>query len=86
MARIRLHVTSDAALTLTEQKGASLSLKGDYVGDPLPEYHGPCTVTPATYEQTLTTHGTRMATDVTIAPIPSNYGLITWNGSVITVS
>lgn len=86
MARIRLHVTSDAALSLREQGDASLSLKGDYVGDPLPEYHGPVTVTPATYEQTLLTHGTHLSQDVTIAPIPNNYGLITWNGSTLTVS
>jgi len=24
--------------------------------------------------------------DITIAPIPSNYGLITWDGSVLMVS
>ena len=27
-----------------------------------------------------------MASDVTVNPIPSNYGLITWDGSVLTVS
>ena len=28
----------------------------------------------------------QMTDDVTIKPIPQNYGLITWNGSFLTVS
>lgn len=39
---------------------------------------------------TLETQGTWVEDDITIDntadPIPSNYGLITWNGSVLTVS
>ena len=53
------------------------------VGDP---YEGPTTVTPNGETQTLSTRGKTMASDVTVNPIPSNYGLITWDGSVLTVS
>ena len=49
-------------------------------------YQGDYTVTPTTYTQTLSTSGLVMEQDVTINPIPSNYGLITWNGSFLTVS
>lgn len=49
-------------------------------------YEGSYTVTPTMETQTLLTNGKLLARDVTINPIPSNYGLITWNGSTLTVS
>lgn len=49
-------------------------------------YTGEYEVTPTTETQTLTTVGKRMTDNVTINPIPSNYGLITYNGAVLTVS
>ena len=52
----------------------------------LPPYTGPYTVTPTQSTQTLSTTGKRMTGNVTISPIPSNYGLITWDGSVLNVS
>lgn len=52
----------------------------------LEEYEGPYTVTPSEDTQTLGTEGFHMARDVTINPIPSNYGRITYNGSILTVS
>lgn len=56
----------------------------DYVErDP---YTGDYEVTPSDEAQVLLTDGFRMTDNVTINPIPSNYGLITWDGSVITVS
>ena len=56
----------------------------DYVErDP---YTGDYAVTPSGETQTLNTNGLRMTDNVTVNPIPSNYGLITWNGAVLTVS
>lgn len=53
----------------------------------VPRYAGPYEVTPRAHEQvTLPTEGLLMGADVTINPIPSNYGLITWNGATLTVS
>ena len=49
-------------------------------------FQGPYTVTPSRSQQALSTEGLKMAQNVVIEPIPSNYGLITWNGSVLTVS
>lgn len=49
-------------------------------------YTGDYTVTPSSETQTLQTNGLRMTDDITINPIPNNYGLITWDGSTITVS
>lgn len=49
-------------------------------------YGGPYEVTPSAETQTLSTDGLVMTRDVTVNPIPSNYGLITWNGATLTVS
>ena len=49
-------------------------------------YEGPYEATPTQFTQTLSTEGFTMAQDVITHPIPSNYGLITYNGSIITVS
>lgn len=49
-------------------------------------YTGPYHVTPAAESQVLETTDMIMDEDVVIDPIPSNYGLITWNGSTLTVS
>ena len=50
------------------------------------EYSGEYEVTPSMEEQVLPTTGKTLARDVVIGAIPSNYGLITWSGSVLTVS
>lgn len=49
-------------------------------------YAGPYTVTPTRSQQVLQTSRLFMTGNVTVEPIPSNYGLITWNGAVLTVS
>lgn len=51
-----------------------------------PAYAGPYTVAPSAEAQTLNTLGLYMQEDITIEPIPSNYGLITWDGLGIRVS
>lgn len=49
-------------------------------------YTGEYEVTPSSETQTLDTTGKRMTRPVVVNPIPNNYGLITWNGSFLTVS
>jgi hypothetical protein len=49
-------------------------------------YTGDYTITPTQETQVLMTSNLRMTDNVTINPIPSNYGLITWDGSKLTVS
>lgn len=51
-----------------------------------PSYGGDYEITPAEEAQILETDQLYMQGDITINPIPSNYGLITWNGSTLTVS
>lgn len=51
-----------------------------------PSYTGSVVVTPSAEAQTLETAGLMVSENIVINPIPQNYGLITWNGSKLTVS
>ena len=51
-----------------------------------PEYAGPYTITPTRQAQTIQTEGFILTDNLTVEPIPNNYGLITYNGGIITVS
>lgn len=55
-------------------------------GKVYPVYGGATTVTPSGSAHVLATEGTAVLADIVVNPIPSNYGLITWDGSTITVS
>ena len=54
--------------------------------DERPAYDGPYSVTPSAEAQTLETNGKRMTGNVTVGAIPSNYGLVEWNGAYIRIS
>lgn len=51
-----------------------------------PIYDGAYEFTPTQETQVVECGGKAMSGDITINPIPNNYGLITWDGSVLTVS
>ena len=50
------------------------------------EYTGPTEFTPSGETQTAETENLVLTSNIIINPIPSNYGLITWNGAALTVS
>lgn len=49
-------------------------------------YDGPYEFIPGDTARTVEIKGLMAKQDIIIDPIPNNYGRITWNGSVITVS
>ena len=66
-----------------------LGAEDDYEFDTVFEgktYVGPTTITPSRNSQILHTKETMLPSDIVINPIPSNYGLITYNGAILTVS
>lgn len=65
--------TMQADLTVPPS-GQTNPFQGDY------EY------TPSGETQTIEIEGLRATRNIIINPIPNNYGLITWNGSTLTVS
>ena len=77
---IRLRVLDPPSIRISEDE----HLRVQY--SEYPDYSGPTEVTPSASTQTLATSGTVLHADVVVAAIPSNYGLIEYNGSYITVS
>lgn len=49
-------------------------------------YEGEVVFTPSDSVQVIPTKDLVLGDDITIEPIPSNYGRIEWNGSFLTVS
>ena len=52
----------------------------------VPVYQGATEITPTQETQVLETYGCIVPENITVNPIPQNYGLITWNGATLTVS
>lgn len=82
--RIRASITPGGSIRATLARGQTICASVDKARNAL--YDGAYVVTPTRQTQTLPTEGCCMLSDITINPIPSNYGLIGWNGSVLTVS
>lgn len=80
-------LSPDASVTGTLSNGptisADLTIPSAIGVDP---YQGDYRITPNGQTQTLNTSGKYLHNNVVVEPIPSNYGLITYNGSIITVS
>lgn len=51
-----------------------------------PDYEGETTFTPSAEMQTIPTAHTVLLSDITINPIPSNYGRITYSGGIISIT
>lgn len=51
-----------------------------------PAYTGATEITPSQETQTLNTANKSVYQNIVVNPIPSNYGLITWDGSKLMVS
>lgn len=78
------------SLSLTGNLSAkSVLLSGSLINggtQNLPRYEGETTITPSGETQILATKDTRVLQNITIEPIPSNYGMISWDGSGILIS
>ena len=83
-------------LTVTEQTAVNLTLVGveavtleaevsTYV-DITQTYAGPYEWTPTQAEQAVPIAGLKAGGDIIINPIPSDWGHIGWDGSILTVS
>ena len=77
-AEIPVNVNSDPVIGL--QIGAVIKAVDADV------YEGATEFTPTAETQTIRIKDRLARADITINPIPSNYGLITWNGAFLTVS
>ena len=79
-------VASQQASTVTATSPpSSIGVSSAGVAGGIP-YTGSYEFTPSDAEQTIASTSRVFDRDITIKPIPSNYGLITYDGSCITVS
>ncbi|MBQ9621208.1 MAG: hypothetical protein IJR41_04655 [Atopobiaceae bacterium] len=74
--------TVEASLSGSSTISGTLSMRGSHAAP----YQGAYEVTPSEEAQVLGTAQRLLLEDVVVNPIPSNYGKITWDGSVLTVS
>ena len=79
-------IVLDGELSLNIPMDGEVGTVTKVVEHDLPVYTGETVITPSTTEQVLATAEKVVARNIVINPIPSNYGLITWNGSTLTVS
>lgn len=56
------------------------------VADSIPTFSGETVITPSPVSQIVPCSGFLMTSDITINPVPSDYGRIAWNGVTLTVS
>lgn len=75
-----------ATLTVAAPSPLSLDVQAYGVRTEADYYEGSYVFTPSANTQTIDIAGKQARENITINPIPSNYGLITWNGATLTVS
>ena len=83
--KLKVQNTSAVRLNVGTADGVRFGVEQGIPIYPVP-YTRTYTVTPSAEEQTLETAGLMMTSNVKVNPIPSNYGLITYSGNIITVS
>ena len=69
-----------SAVDLPMQVAASYQMREGEI------YDGPYEFTPSQETQTVETADKLLLENIVINPIPQNYGLVTYNGAIITVS
>ena len=80
----KLSSTGSLSGTLSDVPGKLVGTINDIKN--IGAYNGLVEITPTNQTQVLETKQKLVRENIVINPIPQNYGLITWNGSVITVS
>lgn len=82
------------ALQLKDVQGFSLNLKQEEplslivsgIGKRFPVYEGQTIVVPSDEAQVLETRNLSVMENIVVMPIPSNYGLVTYNGRTLTIT
>lgn len=83
--KLQIVDNNEINLSVGDSDGLSLSA-GEVVNIGAEKYDGPYEWTPSKETQTIPIKDKQATADITIQPIPNNYGLITYNGVTITVS
>ena len=84
--KLTVNTNETAALVVSGSESVAMSAEPYIVVDRSIVYDGPYEWTPTDEIQTIEIAGKKAIDHIKINPIPQNYGLITWNGSTLTVS
>lgn len=76
-----IHIASVSGSTL---QPAAIQIAS--VEFPEETYEGEYTFTPSAEAQTIAINGKVALHNITIQPIPSNYGLVSWNGATLSIT
>lgn len=80
-------VSVEASFTgRTIEADAELTTNVTHYHSQYPDYEGETVFTPTEYMQTIPTGHTVLLSNITINPIPSNYGRITYSGGIISIT
>ena len=80
-------ISAEASFTgQTIEADAELTTNVTHYHSEYPDYEGETVFTPTEYTQTIPTGHTVLLSDITINPIPSNYGRITYAGGIISIT
>lgn len=82
-SNITITTGKPAEVELRTVKGGGVTF--DIAGGGGAEYNGSYSITPSEESQVLRTANRRCTQNITVEPIPSNYGRIEWNGTTLTV-
>lgn len=81
---------TDSVVAVSPSLSGDISVTAELItkviGSSADPYTGETEFTPTEETQVVPTENFFMTSNIIINPIPSNYGLITWNGAVLTVS
>lgn len=83
--KLQIVDNNEVNLSVGNPNGLSLSA-GEVINIGAETYDGPYEWTPSAETQTIPIKDKQATADIVVKPIPSNYGLITWSGTTLTVS
>lgn len=84
--RLIVNTNETAALRVAGAETVKMKAESSIVIDRSIIYEGAYEWTPSDSAQTIEIADKKALDNIVINPIPNNYGLITWNGSTLTVS
>lgn len=84
--KLTIDAIETATLKAVGNDQVSLSAEPSILIDRSKVYEGAYEWTPSEKAQSIEIANEKALQNITINPIPSNYGLITWNGTTLTVS
>lgn len=84
--KLTVNTNESAVLNVSGAESVGLTAEPSIVIDRTTVYEGPYEFFPSGTVQTIEIANKKALDNIVINPIPNNYGLITWNGSELTVS